>query len=233
MRPSRESVRHARGGDHACASLDGPVVSHHAPRMAKPRRTREALPDFKGASLSIGGFMAGLEQQILHKRPPPAIVVEEEARTEPRSVNGLQLDGPMSRSSGPSHRTPPARGSDRRGAADLDPDRPLGSAHGHRLGGPHRPVRGGLRRAVGHVLGRHRSRRPRARGAPRAGHRGARGNCRQAPVSGRRHAACRLRRGGRGVAGPPAERPRHAGDGGDRPHDRRAVRARRAGHRQP
>lgn len=62
--------------------------------MAKPRRTREALPNFKGASLSIGGFMAGLEQQILHKRPPAAIVVEEEARSEPRSVNGLQLDGP-------------------------------------------------------------------------------------------------------------------------------------------
>jgi len=62
--------------------------------MAKPKRVREALPNFKGASLSIGGFMAGLEQQILHKRPPPAIVVEEEARSEPRSVNGLQLDGP-------------------------------------------------------------------------------------------------------------------------------------------
>lgn len=62
--------------------------------MAKPRRVREALPNFKGASLSIGGFMAGLEQQILHKRPPAAIVVEEEARSEPRSINGLQLDGP-------------------------------------------------------------------------------------------------------------------------------------------
>lgn len=62
--------------------------------MAKPRRTPEALPDFKGASISIGGFLAGLEQQILHRRPPAAIVVEEEARSEPRSVNGLQLDGP-------------------------------------------------------------------------------------------------------------------------------------------
>lgn len=62
--------------------------------MANPRRRREALPDFKGASLSIGGFMAGLEQQILHRRPPAAIVVEEEARSAPRSVNGLQLDGP-------------------------------------------------------------------------------------------------------------------------------------------
>lgn len=62
--------------------------------MAKPKRTQEPLPDFKGATLSIGGFMAGLEQQILHKRPPAAIVIEEQARSEPRSVNGLQLEGP-------------------------------------------------------------------------------------------------------------------------------------------
>lgn len=61
--------------------------------MAKAKRARKALPNFKGASLSIGGFMAALEQQILHKRPPPAIVVEEEARSQPRSVNGLQLEG--------------------------------------------------------------------------------------------------------------------------------------------
>jgi hypothetical protein len=62
--------------------------------MAKPKRARQALPDFKGASISIGGFMAGLEQQILHKRPPAAIVVEEESRSEPRSLNGLVLDDP-------------------------------------------------------------------------------------------------------------------------------------------
>jgi hypothetical protein len=62
--------------------------------MTKRRRVREALPSFEGASLSIGGFIAGLEQQILHKRPPAAIVVEEEARTEPRSINGLQINGP-------------------------------------------------------------------------------------------------------------------------------------------
>lgn len=62
--------------------------------MTKPRGTRDALPSFTGASLSIGGFMAGLEQQILHKRPPAAIVVEEESRSEPRSVNGIQLVGP-------------------------------------------------------------------------------------------------------------------------------------------
>jgi hypothetical protein len=62
--------------------------------MPKPGRKREALPNFEGATLSIGGFMAGLEQQILHKRPPAAVVVEEEARSEPRSINGLQLDGP-------------------------------------------------------------------------------------------------------------------------------------------
>lgn len=62
--------------------------------MAKSERTRGALPSFKGTSVSIGGFLAGLEQQILHRRPPAAIVVEEESRSEPRSVNGLQLDDP-------------------------------------------------------------------------------------------------------------------------------------------
>jgi len=61
--------------------------------VTKPRPAQDALPDFKGASISIGGFMAGLEQQILHKRPPAAIVIEEEARSEPRSLNGLQLEG--------------------------------------------------------------------------------------------------------------------------------------------
>jgi hypothetical protein len=60
--------------------------------MTKTERTPAALPSFEGASISIGGFLAGLEQQILHKRPPAAIVVEELARSEPRSVNGLLLD---------------------------------------------------------------------------------------------------------------------------------------------
>jgi hypothetical protein len=62
--------------------------------MAKSRRKPTALPSFDGASLSIGGFMAGLEQQLLHKRPPAAIVVEEEARSEPRSVNGMLVTEP-------------------------------------------------------------------------------------------------------------------------------------------
>ncbi len=61
--------------------------------MAKRKRAPGALPSFDGVTVSIGGFLAGLEQQILHKRPPPAIVVEEQARSEPRSVNGLQIDG--------------------------------------------------------------------------------------------------------------------------------------------
>ncbi len=62
--------------------------------MAKSERTPGALPSFKGASVSIGGFLAGLEQQILHRRPPAAIVVEEDARSQPRSIDGLRLEGP-------------------------------------------------------------------------------------------------------------------------------------------
>jgi hypothetical protein len=62
--------------------------------VTKDKPTPGALPSFRGASISVGGFLAGLEAQILHKRPPAAIVVEEEARSQPRSVNGLQLEGP-------------------------------------------------------------------------------------------------------------------------------------------
>ncbi len=61
--------------------------------MAKPERTPEPLPSFKGVGLSIGGFLSGLEQIVLHRRPPAAIL-EEDARSEPRSVNGLHLEGP-------------------------------------------------------------------------------------------------------------------------------------------
>lgn len=81
-------------GWYMSARFDGPMRAAHDLAMAKPKRPRQPLPSFEGAGLSIGGFMAGLEQQILHKRPPAAIVVEEEARSEPRSLNGLALDGP-------------------------------------------------------------------------------------------------------------------------------------------
>jgi hypothetical protein len=50
------------------------------------------LPNFSGASLSVGAFLAGLEQKILHNRPPAAIVVEEFQRAEQRAVNGLTLE---------------------------------------------------------------------------------------------------------------------------------------------
>ncbi len=51
------------------------------------------LPSFSGASRTIGGFLAGLEQQILHKRPPAAIVVEEHDRLERSSLNGVTVNG--------------------------------------------------------------------------------------------------------------------------------------------
>ncbi len=40
------------------------------------------LPSFTDVNLSIGQFMAGLEQKILHNRPPAVVVVEEEARSK-------------------------------------------------------------------------------------------------------------------------------------------------------
>lgn len=53
---------------------------------------RRPLPSFSGASRSIGTFLAGLEQQILHQRPPAAIVLEEEQRAEDRILDGLKLE---------------------------------------------------------------------------------------------------------------------------------------------
>jgi hypothetical protein len=59
--------------------------------MPEPER-RRPLPSFSGASRSIGTFLAGLEQQILHRRPPAAIVLEEEQRAEDRVLDGLKLE---------------------------------------------------------------------------------------------------------------------------------------------
>jgi hypothetical protein len=57
----------------------------------KPRRP---LPSFDGASRTIGTFLAGLEQQILHKRPAAAVVAEEHDRAERSSLNGVTVHLP-------------------------------------------------------------------------------------------------------------------------------------------
>ena len=49
------------------------------------------LPSFKDVNLSVGQFLAGLEQKILHNRPPAAIIVEQEARGEQVQTNGLVI----------------------------------------------------------------------------------------------------------------------------------------------
>ena len=61
-----------------------------------PRRPAASnpLPSFDGVTQSVGTFLAGLEQKILHNRPPAAVVVEEDERSRPRSVNGLTIDMP-------------------------------------------------------------------------------------------------------------------------------------------
>lgn len=50
------------------------------------------LPSFDDVNLSIGQFLAGLEQKILHNRPPAVVVVEQEARGETVTTNGLVID---------------------------------------------------------------------------------------------------------------------------------------------
>jgi len=59
----------------------------------KPTR-KQVLPSFSGVNQSIGTFLAGLEQKILHNRPPAAVVVEEDQRGLQVTKSGLVLDLP-------------------------------------------------------------------------------------------------------------------------------------------
>lgn len=43
------------------------------------------LPSFTGVGQSIGTWIAGLEQLILHRREPPAVSVQEHDRVEEAS----------------------------------------------------------------------------------------------------------------------------------------------------
>jgi hypothetical protein len=50
------------------------------------------LPSFDDVNLTVGQFMAGLEQKILHNRPPAVVVVEQEGRAESVATGGLVID---------------------------------------------------------------------------------------------------------------------------------------------
>jgi hypothetical protein len=69
-----------------------------SPRVIPPSGR---LRSFSGVNLSVGAFLAGLEQKILHGRPPAVVVVEEHHRDESVTLNGLQVDnlpeGPLER----------------------------------------------------------------------------------------------------------------------------------------
>ena len=52
---------------------------------------RGRLPSFDDVNLSVGQFLAGLEQKILHNRPPAVVIVEQEARGEQVETNGLLI----------------------------------------------------------------------------------------------------------------------------------------------
>lgn len=66
------------------------MAPRHDPSTPQPR----PLPSFDGVTQSLGTFLAGLEQKILHNRPPAAVVVEEDERSTPRSINGLSIEMP-------------------------------------------------------------------------------------------------------------------------------------------
>jgi hypothetical protein len=50
------------------------------------------LPSFNMAGLTLGTFIAGLEQKILHNHPPAPIVAEEHERSGARTLNGLTIE---------------------------------------------------------------------------------------------------------------------------------------------
>jgi hypothetical protein len=78
------------------AQGDKPAWAMDTTAMA-PRRDPadpNPLPSFEGVTQSLGTFLAGLEQKILHNRPPAAVVVEEDERSTPRSIHGLSIEMP-------------------------------------------------------------------------------------------------------------------------------------------
>jgi hypothetical protein len=62
--------------------LDAPDAQDH-------KDAAQRLPSFSDVNLSVGQFLAGLEQKVLHNRPPAVVVVEEEARGEQVATSGL------------------------------------------------------------------------------------------------------------------------------------------------
>jgi len=72
-----------------------------AERPARVFAPTERLRSFSGVHLSVGAFLAGLEQKIVHGRPPAVVVVEEHHHDESVTLNGLQVDhlpeGPLER----------------------------------------------------------------------------------------------------------------------------------------
>jgi hypothetical protein len=65
---------------------------HQGARQPRAFGPSERLRSFSGVHLSVGAFLAGLEQKILHGRPPAVVVVEEHHRDESVTLNGLQVD---------------------------------------------------------------------------------------------------------------------------------------------
>lgn len=73
-----------------------PILDTANDRASEPEELRNEehgrLPSFEDVNLSVGQFMAGLEQKILHNRPPAVVVVEQEGRGESVATGGLVID---------------------------------------------------------------------------------------------------------------------------------------------
>jgi hypothetical protein len=66
-----------------------PPPDSEDPNAQDDQDAGQRLPSFGDVNLSVGQFLAGLEQKILHNRPPAVVVVEEEARGEQVTTSGL------------------------------------------------------------------------------------------------------------------------------------------------
>jgi hypothetical protein len=79
------------GEDENKAAEEAVIAQEMTEEVHAPGR---ALRSFSGAGNSIGGFIAGLEQLILHNRPPAAVVLEEHSRSERTTIDGIGLKLP-------------------------------------------------------------------------------------------------------------------------------------------
>jgi hypothetical protein len=67
---------------------------------------RQRLPSFRGIGVAVGGFLVGLEQALLQRRPPAAVIRQQDEPNRTRTVRDVTLELPEE-SDVPRRRPPP------------------------------------------------------------------------------------------------------------------------------